>query len=105
MGESRTGEWDASDTRYLQLGFQAWQVSPGWARPQGEPGTQLCEAESVFSKWHNLLCQQRPVQLHASWEGVPEWSIFLLDLSKEFEYSEGPVCWRLRSVVEDEASP
>lgn len=34
--------WDASDTVYLQQGFLAWQVSSGWARSTGEPGTQLC---------------------------------------------------------------
>lgn len=78
--------WDASDTGYFQQGFQAWQVSSGWARPRGEPGTQLCGRQRGVSssKWHILLCQQQPVQLHASWEGVPGWSIFLLGLFEEF---------------------
>lgn len=73
---------------------------------------QLCvrQREVSSSKWHSLLCQQQPVQLNAAWQAFPGWSIFLLCLSKEFDYSGGgwggsqSACWRPRSVVEHEES-
>lgn len=50
------------------------------------------------SKWHSLLCQEQPAQLHAAWGGVPGWSVFLLGLCKEFDDSGGSVDWTPRSV-------
>lgn len=51
---------------YLQRGFQAWQVSSGWDRPRGEPGTQLCETgvSSASGTVRSVHSDQRNYMLH-----------------------------------------
>lgn len=93
-GESRIRAWDTSYTRYVQQGFQACRSPLAGPDPKGSQAPSCVRDRRVSSsKWHSRLCQQQPRQLHASWEGIPEWSVYLLGLSEEFKYSRGPVCW------------